>query len=242
MRLTIILPTYNEVQNLRRMVEALLALEIPGTELGILVADSDSPDGTGELATQLDREHPGRVALLSLPRHAGLGAAYLAAFARALDDGAELVGQMDCDFSHQPRHLPALVAAAASADLVIGSRYVAGGRLDPQWPWWRVALSAFANRIYIRCILGMPVRDATSGFRIWRREALLALDPARHVRGEGYVFLVELAYLAWRAGLRIREVPIEFLEREAGTSKMNLRIQLEAAWRVLDVRRRHRRR
>ena len=239
MQLTVVLPTYNEAENLPRMVGALLALSLRDAQLSILVVDDSSPDGTGAIADALAADSDGRVAVLHRQAKDGLARAYLAGIRQALDAGAELVLQMDCDFSHPPRFIPDLLAALPEADLVVGSRYVEGGRLDPKWAWWRKLLSWFANSVYVRAILGIPVHDATGGFRLWRRQTLLGMDLQRRIHSTGYVFLVELSYVAWKLGYRIREVPIEFPDRAAGDSKMNLAIQLEAARRVFEVRRRH---
>ncbi|HZM00582.1 MAG TPA: polyprenol monophosphomannose synthase [Planctomycetota bacterium] len=240
MQLKVVLPTYNEAENLPRMVAELLALPLPGARLSILVVDDNSPDGTGAIADRLAAGSSGRVTVLHRPGKEGLARAYLAGIQQALDAGADLVLQMDCDFSHPPRFIPDLLAALPEADLVVGSRYVAGGRLDPEWAWWRKLLSWFANSVYVRTILGIPVHDATGGFRLWRRQTLSGMDLQRRIGSTGYVFLVELSYVAWRLGYRIREVPIEFPDRAAGDSKMNFAIQLEAARRVFEVRRRHR--
>jgi dolichol-phosphate mannosyltransferase len=240
MQLQVVLPTYNEAENLPRMVEALLALRLHDAQLSILVVDDNSPDGTGAIADELAARSGGRVTVLHRQAKDGLARAYLAGIQRALDAGAELVLQMDCDFSHPPRFIPDLLAALPQADLVLGSRYVEGGQLDPHWAWWRKLLSWFANSVYVRTILGIPVHDATGGFRLWRRETLVGMDLARRIHSTGYVFLVELSYVAWKLGYRIREVPIEFPDRAAGDSKMNFAIQLEAARRVFEVRRRHR--
>jgi dolichol-phosphate mannosyltransferase len=239
-QLTVVLPTYNEAENLPLMVEALLALDLPGTQLSVLVADDNSPDGTGRLADELAAAHPGRVAVMHRPRKEGLGKAYVDGFTRALDGGADLVLQMDCDFSHQPRYIPAMLAALPDADVVHGSRYTAGGSTDERWPWWRKLLSWFANTVYVRTTLGVPVRDATGGFRLWKRRTLIGIDYRNRVRCSGYIFLVELAYLTARLGYVLKEVPIDFPDRDRGTSKMTLKIQLEAASRVFDVRARHR--
>jgi dolichol-phosphate mannosyltransferase len=240
MQLTVVLPTYNEAENLPRMVAALLELALPDVELRVLVVDDASPDGTGRRADELAAEHPGRVAVLHRAGKEGLGRAYVAGFTRALEDGADLVLQMDCDFSHRPGDIPALLAALPGADMVLGSRFAPGGRVDPDWAWWRKLLSWFANSLYVRAILGLELRDATGGFRLWRRRTLVGMDIARRIHSNGYVFQVEMAYVAGRLGYAICEVPIEFPDRTAGESKMNLRIQLEAAARVFDVRKRHR--
>ncbi|HVQ27247.1 MAG TPA: glycosyltransferase, partial [Planctomycetota bacterium] len=198
MQLTVVLPTYNEAENLPRMVGALLALSLRDAQLSILVVDDSSPDGTGAIADALAAASDGRVAVLHRQAKDGLARAYLAGIRQALDAGAELVLQMDCDFSHPPRFIPDLLAALPEADLVVGSRYVEGGRLDPKWAWWRKLLSWFANSVYVRAILGIPVHDATGGFRLWRRQTLLGMDLPRRIHSTGYVFLVELSYVAWR--------------------------------------------
>ncbi|MBM3984785.1 MAG: polyprenol monophosphomannose synthase [Planctomycetes bacterium] len=238
-RLTVVLPTYNERDNLARMVEALLALPLPA-RLSILVVDDNSPDATGQLADELAARHPGRVAVLHRVVKEGLGKAYLAGFARALSEGAELVLQMDCDFSHPPRFIPALLAGLPGADMVLGSRFAPGGSVDPNWAWYRKLLSWFANSVYVRVILGSTLRDMTGGFRLWRAATLRGMDIQRRIAANGYVFQVEMAYVAQRLGYAVREVPIEFPDRTAGESKMSLGIQLEAARRTWEVRRRHR--
>jgi dolichol-phosphate mannosyltransferase len=238
-RLTVVLPTYNEAANLPRMVEALLALDLPGARLSILVVDDASPDGTGRLADDLAARHAGRVAVLHRAGKEGLGKAYLAGFARALGDGAELVLQMDCDFSHPPRFVPVLLAALPGADMVLGSRFAPGGKVDEHWAWWRKLLSWFANSVYVRVILGSTLRDMTGGFRLWRAATLRGMDIQKRIGANGYVFQVEMAYVAQRLGYVVKEVPIEFPDRVAGESKMSLRIQVEAAGRTWDVRRRH---
>jgi dolichol-phosphate mannosyltransferase len=238
-RLTVVLPTYNEKDNLERMVEALLALGLPA-RLSVLVVDDASPDGTGRLADGLAARHPGRVAVLHRAGKEGLGKAYLAGFARALSDGAELVLQMDCDFSHQPRYVPDLLAALPGADVVLGSRFAPGGSVDPHWAWYRKLLSWFANSVYVRVILGSTLRDMTGGFRLWRAATLRGMDIQRRISANGYVFQVEMAFVAQRLGYAVREVPIAFPDRTAGESKMSLGIQVEAARRTWEVRRRHR--
>lgn len=241
MRLTVVLPTYNEAENLECMLDALQALALPDTELSVLVVDDNSPDGTGRIADELAARHAGRVAVLHRAGKEGLGKAYVAGFAEALAGGAELVLQMDCDFSHRPQDVPRLLEALPGADMVLGSRFAPGGKVDENWAWWRKLLTWFANSLYVRLILGTVVRDATGGFRLWRRETLLGMDLPSRIRSNGYVFQVEMAFVAARLGYTIREIPIEFPDRVRGESKMNLSIQLEAASRVFDVRRRHRR-
>lgn len=236
MQTTVVLPTYNEAENIGPMVEALLGLGIPG--LGILVVDDASPDGTAEIADRLAAEHPGRVAVCHRTGPRGLGRAYIEGFRRALADGADVVVQMDCDFSHNPADVPRLLAHIHDHDLVIGSRYIPGGGTAEDWGLERKLLSAWAN-LYARTILGLRVRDVTGGFRAWRRETLEGMDLSR-VRSQGYIFQVEMAYICERMGYRILEVPIRFEERRKGHSKMSLRVQIEAALRVWEVRWRYR--
>ena len=223
MTATVCLPTYNERENIERMVHAL-------GEHGVrvLVIDDSSPDGTGELADRLASELE-YVDVLHRPRKEGLGPAYIAGFKRALADGAELVLEMDCDFSHDPADVPRLVAAAADADLVVGSRYVEGGAI-PTWGPLRRAISYGAS-LYARLWLGWDVRDATTGFKCFRREVLERID-LDSVSAKGYAFQIETTYRALRAGFRVREVPIVFVDREVGGSKMSRAIVLEAIWRV----------
>jgi dolichol-phosphate mannosyltransferase len=225
-RATICLPTYNERENLEPMVRALL--ERLGPDDRVLVIDDNSPDGTGDLADRLAAEDP-RVAVLRRPAKEGLGPAYLAGFRRALDDGAELVLEMDCDFSHDPDDVPRLIAAAADADLVLGSRYVDGGRIE-NWDAWRRFVSR-AGSLYAQVLLRAPLRDLTGGFKCYRREVLERIDLGA-VTARGYAFQIETTYRALRAGFRVIEVPITFADREAGSSKMSRSIVLEAIWRV----------
>jgi dolichol-phosphate mannosyltransferase len=230
MQITIILPTYNEAENLPKLVSALLSLPL---DLSLLVVDDHSPDGTGKLADELSNRHNGKVAVLHRTGKLGLRSAYMQGFQTALNGSAEAVVQMDADFSHNPAVLPEMAQRLASCDVVIGSRYVEGGSLDERWPAWRRALSAFGN-FYARTILNSPLHDMTTGFRMWRREALQAM-PLDRIRSNGYIFLVEMAYVAYVMGLRISEVPIHFADRRWGKSKMSLKIQLEAALRIWDV-------
>jgi len=230
LRITVIVPTYNEAENLPKLVSALLLLPLDGS---VLVVDDNSPDGTGRIADDLAAAHPGRVSVHHRAGKLGLRSAYLEGFQLALDAGAEAVAQMDADFSHDPATLVAMAERLASCDVVLGSRYVRGGRLDDQWPLWRKGLSAFAN-FYARTILGVPLRDVTTGFRLWRRETLLAM-PLDRIRASGYIFLVEMAYLASCLEFRFGEVPIYFAERRSGKSKMSFKIQVEAALLVWQV-------
>jgi dolichol-phosphate mannosyltransferase len=213
------------------LVSALFALPL---DLGILVVDDNSPDGTGEIADRLAQEHPRRLAVLHRAGKQGLSAAYLQAFHSLLagKDG-DVIVQMDADFSHDPAALVDMAKKLETCDLVLGSRYIPGGGTDIHWPLWRKALSAWGN-FYARTILGMPIRDVTGGFRMWRVETLRAL-PLERVRSSGYIFLVELLFLAYCLGYTIGEVPIYFADRRWGKSKMSLRIQVEAALRVWHV-------
>ena len=231
----VVLPTWNEAENLTRMVEALLALPLEG--LGVLVVDDNSPDGTGQLADDLERQHPGRVSVLHRMQRRGYGRALVAGMQVALQTDAEYIVQMDCDFSHQPRYLPGLIAKAAGADVVIGSRYVPGGSVDADWGVARKLLSWWANSVYVRLLLNLPVRDATGGYRLWRREALRGLR-FEQIRANGYVFQIEAICMAHSLGYRIAEVPIHFPDRVAGESKMGTNIALEAARYVWQLRRR----
>jgi dolichol-phosphate mannosyltransferase len=232
----VVLPTYNERENLPLMVEALLALNI--ADLNILVVDDNSPDGTGALADSLAAQHPRSIHVLHRTEKNGLGPAYIAGFKKAISLGADYVIQMDCDFSHQPKYVPELLKAIKTSDVVIASRFVKGGSVDEKWSPYRKLLSWFANRVYTPLILGIPVYDATGGFRIWRRDTLIGLDLER-VRSNGYVFQVEMAYVASRLGFRVSEMPIHFPDRTRGESKMDFRIQIEAAIRVWQVMHRH---
>ena len=217
------------------MRAVLPRLESASPEHRVLVVDDSSPDGTGRIAERLAAELD-RVAVLHRARREGLRRAYLAGFERALAGGADLVIEMDSDFSHDPADLPRLIAAAADADLVLGSRYVPGGSVT-DWGPLRRALSR-GGSLYARTILGVPVRDLTGGFKCFRRGVLEALDLSS-VQANGYGFQIELTYRALQAGFAVREIPIVFRERRAGSSKMTLPIALEATWRVPALRLRH---
>ena len=231
MKITVVLPTYNEAENLPKLVSALFSLPL---DLSLLVVDDNSPDGTGQIGDGLSDEYPGRVAILHRTGKLGLRSAYLEGFAKAFETGADVVVQMDADFSHDPAVLVEMARQIESCDVVIGSRYVKGGSLARRWPLWRKALSAFGNT-YARTILNFPLYDVTTGYRMWRRRALEGI-PLDRIRSNGYVFLVEMAYLAYLMGYKITEVPIHFSDRRWGKSKMSFRIQMEAAIRIWDVR------
>jgi dolichol-phosphate mannosyltransferase len=229
----LVLPTYNEADNLEPVVRAVLPeLERAGVEPHVLVVDDGSPDGTGQIADRLAGELD-QVEVLHRSAKQGLGRAYLAGFAVALGRGADLVLEMDCDFSHEPADLPRLIAAADAADLVLGSRYVPGGGIT-HWGPVRRALSR-GGSAYARWLLGLPVRDLTGGFKCFRRELLERID-LTDVQADGYGFQIELTYRAVRAGFRVTEVPIVFHERRLGQSKMTARIAVEAVWKVPALR------
>jgi dolichol-phosphate mannosyltransferase len=229
-RIVTIIPTYNEAENLPKLVSALFALPL---DLNILVVDDNSPDGTGRIADDLAAACPERVRVLHRTGKLGLSSAYLQAFRNLADDNLDAIGQMDADFSHDPSALVEMAKRLETCDLVLGSRYIPGGSTDIHWPIWRKALSAWGN-FYARTILRLPLRDVTGGFRLWRRETLLAM-PLERVKSSGYIFTVEMAYLAWCLQFKIGEVPIYFADRRWGQSKMSFKIQAEAAVRVWQV-------
>jgi dolichol-phosphate mannosyltransferase len=227
-KLFIIVPTYNEAENLPKLVSALFSLSLP--DLNLLVVDDNSPDGTGNTAEALAAQSSGHIHVLHRSGKLGLGSAYILGFQHALSCGAEAVLQMDADFSHPIEKIPELIDSISGCDFVIGSRYVPGGELDKNWPFWRKALSGFGN-LYARTILGLPVLDVTGGFKLWRAATLAAM-PLERVRSNGYVFQVEMNYVAYRLGFCAKEIPIYFADRRWGKSKMNFRIQVEAALRT----------
>jgi len=230
MRIVVVVPTYNEAENLAKLVSVLFSLLL---DITILVVDDNSPDGTGDFAEQLSREYPGRVTVIHRAGKLGLRSAYIEGFRKAFELESDAIVQMDADFSHDPAMLTEMAQRLTSCDVVIGSRYVRGGSLDERWPFWRRALSTFGNN-YARTILRFPLRDVTTGYRMWRREVLQSM-PLDRIRSSGYIFLVEMAYVAFLMGYDISEVPIHFADRRWGKSKMSLKIQLEAAIRIWDV-------
>ena len=231
MRITVVTPTYNEAENLPKLVSALLSLPL---NLNVLVVDDNSPDGTGQVADELTVVYPGRVNVIHRPGKLGLRSAYLNGFQKVLEGNSQVIVQMDADFSHDPSALINMTDLLNSNDVVLGSRYIEGGSLDDRWPQWRKSLSAFGN-YYARTILELPLRDVTTGYRMWRRETLQQI-PFERIKSNGYVFLVEMAYLAHCLKFKIGEAPIYFSDRRWGKSKMSIRIQFEAAFRIWQVR------
>ena len=222
-RALVIVPTYNERQNLPRLTDQLMQ----HANVRLLVVDDQSPDGTGEVADALARQYAGRVEVMHRTGPRGLGRSYLDGFRKAVVENVDVVCQMDADFSHDPGELPALIAGVSDADLVLGSRYVPGGGVV-NWPFRRVLLSRFANS-YIRTVTRLSVRDCTTGYRCWRLAALGAL-PLDRIRSEGYSFLIETLFMAARSGVRVAEVPITFVERRQGESKLSRSVILESVW------------
>ena len=228
-RAIVVVPTYNERGNLPNLVDALMQQPL----LRLLVVDDQSPDGTGDLADRLAREHPGRIDVIHRTGRRGLGRAYVDGFRRAAAEPVDVICQMDADLSHDPRQLPDLIAAAADADVVIGSRYIPGGTIL-NWPRRREILSRFAN-VYVRAITRLKVHDCTAGYRCWRRNTLARLPLDRFI-SDGYSFQIETLFSAARLGCRIVEVPITFVERREGQSKVSRGVLIESAitpWRLV---------
>jgi dolichol-phosphate mannosyltransferase len=228
----IVIPTFNEAENIQHLAAELLSLPLEGIHL--LIVDDNSPDGTGEVADNLTTQHPGRINVLHRTSKKGLGSAYIEGFRLALKSGADVIIQMDADFSHPPEKVLELIKGLEKSDLAMGSRYIPGGKLDEQWPFWRKGLSVFGN-LYAKKILRLEVSDATGGFRAWRRDTLLGM-PLNRIRSNGYAFQVEMLYVAHRLGYSIVEVPFYFADRKWGTSKMSFAIQSEAAIRVWQMK------
>lgn len=229
-RALVVIPTYNEALNLPNIVPQVLAQD---PRLEVLVVDDRSPDGTGRIADRLAQENP-RVHALHRESKLGLGTAYIAGFRWALERGYDYVFEMDADFSHDPAHLPAFLKAVASADLVLGSRYLGGKVTVVNWPMGRLMLSYFAN-VYARWVTGLRIWDLTGGFKCFRSRVLQAIDLSR-VRSNGYAFQIEMSVRAWRKGFKLAEVPIVFVDRTEGQSKMNRKIVREAIWMVPRLR------
>jgi dolichol-phosphate mannosyltransferase len=229
-RALVIVPTYNELDNIERLVASVLEKD---PRLEMLIVDDASPDGTGEVADRLAAVNT-RVHVLHRAGKLGLGTAYIAGFRWALERGYDLIFEMDADFSHDPAHLPEFLSAIQDADVVLGSRYRQGRVTVVNWPMSRLILSYFAN-VYARAVTGLPLEDTTGGFKCFRREALAAIDLDR-VRSNGYAFQIEMSFRMWRKGLRIAEIPIVFVDRTLGNSKMSKRIVREAVWMVWRLR------
>jgi dolichol-phosphate mannosyltransferase len=233
-KIVVVVPTYNERENLPVLAGLLSDLNLPGLEL--LVVDDNSPDGTGDIADELAKESPEKVGVLHRTVKDGLGRAYVAGITRALDEGADIVIQMDADLSHPASVIPTMVEMLRTTDaaVVIGSRYVPGGSAAAEWGWHRRALSAWAN-FYVNAILRLHVKDATAGFKAWKADTLRWIDVAS-IASNGYSFQVEMNYRTVKRGLKIAETPIRFEERTEGVSKMSLKVQLESAlmpWKLL---------
>ena len=235
MKPIVVVPTYNEADNIAAFTAAVFDLKV--VDLNVLVVDDESPDGTGKIADELAAPNK-RLHVMHRSGVRGLGRAYVDGFRWSLDQGFDRIIQMDADFSHSPGYLPAMLEKSSEYDVVVGSRYVPGGSLDQDWEAGRVFLSAWAN-FYARGILHMKVRDATAGFKCWTRHALETIQLDR-VRSNGYVFQVEMAYLCQKLKLRVVEIPIYFEDRRIGHSKMSIPVKLEAAWRTWQVGWRHR--
>jgi len=229
-RALVIVPTYNERENIRRLVDTVLRQD---GRLEVLVVDDGSPDGTGQLVAELSAEEP-RVHLLERAQKMGLGTAYIAGFRWALERDYRYVLEMDADFSHDPAHLPQFLSAIEDADVVVGSRYQQGRVTVINWPIGRLILSYSAN-LYARAVTGLPMWDTTAGFKCFRREVLEAIDFSR-VRSNGYAFQIEMHFRAWKRNFRIVEIPIVFVDRTEGTSKMSKAIVREAIWMVWRLR------
>ncbi|OHA13498.1 MAG: dolichyl-phosphate beta-D-mannosyltransferase [Candidatus Tagabacteria bacterium RIFCSPLOWO2_01_FULL_39_11] len=229
-KICLVIPTYNERQNIEKLLALILALKIEG--LSVLVVDDNSPDGTGQLAAKISQTNS-RVKILSQAQKGGLGPAYRAGFRAALAAGADYVFEMDADLSHDPKYIPEFLKAISQADLVLGSRYVAGGGVS-NWNFSRRLISRFGN-VYARLVLGLPFRDLTGGFKCYRRAVLEKID-LDHLSSVGYNFQIETTYRAYQQGFRIIEIPIVFSERAEGQSKFSLKIILESFWQVLLLR------
>ena len=230
--MTVVVPTFNEAENLPELARRLFALDIPNAKL--IVVDDGSLDGTGKVATDLAKQLDGRIEVIQRDRKMGLGTAYVAGFSRALTDGADFVLQMDADLSHAPEYIPAFLQALKEADVVVGSRYVQGGQVDATWSRPRRLLSAAAN-LGIRSITSLKVRDTTSGFKAFRSSVLSSLELSQF-RCKGFAFQAEMAHACQRRGYQISEYPIVFASRAKGRSKMSMAIILEAIWRLLPLR------
>jgi len=230
LKIGIVIPTYNEAENLPKLISALFTLPL---DVSVLIVDDNSPDGTGQLADELAASNAGRMSVLHRSGRLGISSAYVQGFRCALKDNVDAICQMDADLSHDPTTLVTMTKWLETCDVVFGSRYTPGGSVDMQWPIWRKGLSAWGN-FYARMILRVPVRDITTGFRLWRSETLRGI-PFDGIESKGYIFQVEMAYLAHCLEYRILETPFHFADRCRGKSKMSLQIQMEAAFRVWQI-------
>ena len=231
-KVAVVVPTYNEAENLPALAERLFALDVPGVVL--VVVDDGSPDGTGKVAKQLAGQYDGRVELVQRHSKEGLGPAYIAGFSHALDAGAEVIVQMDADLSHQPEYIPAFIEALGEADVVIGSRYASGGGVDEHWGIMRRLISSGGNW-GIRTVTGVKIKDATGGFKAFRQSVLRSIDFSQ-IRCAGFGFQAEVNHACERMGCVITEQPIIFIDRTKGKSKMSLGIMIEAMWKLLPLR------
>ena len=231
-KVAVVVPTYNEAENLPVLAARLFALDIPG--LTLIVVDDGSPDGTGEVAKQLAVQYDGRVELVQRHRKEGLGPAYIAGFSNALDGGADIIVQMDADLSHQPEYIPQFIGALGESDVVIGSRYVNGGGVDEHWGILRRLISSGGN-FGIRAVTGVKVKDATGGFKAFRQSVLRSIDFSQ-IRCAGFGFQAEINHACERMGCVVTEHPIVFIDRTMGKSKMSLYIMIEAMWKLLPLR------
>ncbi|MBN1120763.1 MAG: polyprenol monophosphomannose synthase [Anaerolineae bacterium] len=238
MKIIVVIPTYNEANNVPPLAAELWGLDIPN--LSILVVDDNSPDGTADVVDDLVEHSRAEISVMRRPGKMGLGTAYRDGFKKAIEMGADVIIQMDADFSHSPSYIPKMLEELQNCDCVVGSRYVEGGSLDERWSLGRYLLSWWANSIYTRLILGTRQRDTTAGFKAWRRETLQGMGLDR-VHSNGYDFQVEMTYLAEKLGYLIVEIPIHFEDRRIGQSKMNMKVKLESALKVWNIMWRHRR-
>jgi dolichol-phosphate mannosyltransferase len=229
MKTLVIIPTYNESENIEKIVPLVMEKE---ASIHVLIVDDNSPDGTGRIADEMAKKD-GRVSVIHREKKSGLGTAYIAGFRFALEKGYDLIFEMDCDFSHDPKYVPHFLKAVQEADLVLGSRYIDGVNVI-NWPMSRLLLSYYANA-YSRLVTGLPVKDATGGFKCFRREVLEAIDLDR-VKSNGYSFQIEMSFRAWKKGFKIKEIPIVFEDRKVGQSKMSKKIVREAVWMVWKLR------
>jgi dolichol-phosphate mannosyltransferase len=230
LQIAVVIPTYNEADNLPRLISTLFSLPL---DLSVLIVDDNSPDGTGRLANELATEFPARTSVLHRPSRLGISSAYVQGFRWVLHKNVDAICQMDADFSHEPATLATMAKCLETCDVVFGSRYAPGGSVDDRWPLWRRGLSVWGN-FYARMILRVPVRDSTTGYRLWRAETLRGI-PFENIQSKGFIFQVEMAYLAHCLEYRIREIPVHFADRYRGKSKMSLQIQMEAAFRVWQI-------